>query len=373
MYKHIILVAVILLLCSLLSAAINIQVKGESKITTVDETTINAIRYVDLDDFSSVFKAICRQERSDNRLYLHIYDEQFIFLEASPYYTFKATSYNMIYPLVRKGAKLYLPTVFVTEHLHTHYGSRVELKGKSLTISKPTDNSVMTVVLDPGHGGKDPGAVGKKLKAQEKVINLAVALKLKELLEKELGIVALLTRSDDRFVSLQDRTRYANDHKADLFVSLHTNASKATSSKGLETYYLSTAQTSDARAVEALENEVVERYEGGTAAKSKYDDLDFILSDLSQTEHLESSNSMAISVHQNMIAGTKGYDRGVKQANFYVLRGAFMPSILVEMGFISNPEEEQMLVNEEYQERLARTIFEGIKRFKFRYDRIRNT
>ncbi|MDD4310650.1 MAG: N-acetylmuramoyl-L-alanine amidase, partial [Candidatus Cloacimonetes bacterium] len=261
----------------------------------------------------------------------------------------------------------------VTEHLKVHFGKKIEQRGKIIHIDKPKDNSVITIVLDPGHGGRDPGAVGKKLKAQEKAINLAVALKVKLMLEKELGITALLTRSDDRFVSLQDRTKFANEKRADLFVSLHTNASKNTSSHGLETYYLSTAQSTDNRAVEALENDVVELFEGGRAAKSKYDDLDFILSDLSQAEHLENSNILAAGVQQNLTAGTKALDRGVKQANFYVLRGAFMPSILVEMGFISNPEEEQLLVNEEYQERLARTIFEGIKRFKYRYDRIRNT
>lgn len=370
----------ILIICLLLStlwimlhADISIQIRGESRPRNLVETNMNSVSYVDLDDFGSIFKAISKQDRSDNRVYLHIYDEQFIFLEASSYYSFKNNSFNMHYPMVRKGAKLFLPSVFVTEHLRVHFGKAVELKGKALTIDKPRDNSVMTIVLDPGHGGKDPGAVGRKLKANEKDVNLAVTLLLKQLLEKELGLKVLLTRSDDRFVSLQDRTRFANDKKADLFISLHTNASKNTASKGLETYYLATAQSSDARAVEALENQVVELFEGGSSAKSKYDDLSFILSDLSQAEHLEGSNMLATSVQQNMVAGTKSMDRGVKQANFYVLRGAFMPSILIEMGFISNLEEEQLLVNPEYQERLARTIFEGIKRFKYRYDRIRNT
>ncbi len=370
----------ILIICLLLStlwimlhADLSIQIRGESRPRNLVETSLSGVSFVDIDEFGTIFKAISRQDRSDSRVYLHIYDEQFIFLETSPYYSFKNNSFNMHYPLTRKEAKLYLPSVFVTEHLRVHFGKSVELKGKTLTIDKPRDNSVMTIVLDPGHGGKDPGAVGKKLKANEKDVNLAVALKLKQFLEKELGLKVLLTRNDDRFVSLQDRTRFANDKKADLFVSLHTNASKATASKGLETYYLATAQSSDARAVEALENEVVELFEGGSYAKSKYDDLSFILTDLSQTEHLESSNMLAASVQQNMVAGTKSMDRGVKQANFYVLRGAFMPSILIEMGFISNPEEEQLLINQEYQERLARTIFEGIKRFKYRYDRIRNT
>ncbi|GAB1366935.1 MAG TPA: N-acetylmuramoyl-L-alanine amidase [Candidatus Cloacimonas sp.] len=372
MNKYIIIFLCLLLACTL-DADLSIQLKGESKTNILKEATFNGVKYISLDDFNKLFKAVSKEDREDSRLYLHVYDEQFIFLEGSPYYNYKNESFSMQYPILRKAAKHYLPSLFVSEHLRTHFPKQVEPKGKLLQIAKPRDNSVMTIVIDPGHGGKDPGAVGKKLKGQEKEINLAVALKLKQLLEKELGVTALLTRNDDRFVSLQDRTRFANERKADLFVSIHTNASKATASKGLETYYLSTAQTSDARAVEALENDVVERFEGGSAAKSKYDDLDFILSDLSQTEHLESSNSLAISIQQNLIAGTKGYDRGVKQANFYVLRGAFMPSVLIEMGFISNPDEERLLLNSEYQERLARTIFEGLKRFKHRYDRIRNT
>jgi len=372
MHKSFILIA-FLLLAYCLYADLNVQVKGEPKPQVLQETTLNSLRYVDLDDFDRIFRAVAKQDRSESRLYLHLFDEQLIFLEGSAYYSFKNESYNMSYPLVRKGAKLFLPSIFVTEHLRTLFPRLTEQKGKTLLIEKPRDNSVLTVVIDPGHGGKDPGAVGRKLKAQEKDINLALALKLKQLLEKELGITALLTRSDDRFVSLQDRTRFANERKADLFVSIHVNSSTSSASKGIETYYLSTAQTSDARAVEALENGVVERFEGGSAAKSKYDDLDFILSDLSQTEHLESSNSMAVSIQQNLIAGSKGFDRGVKQANFYVLRGAFMPSILIESGFISNPDEERLLTNPEYQDRIARTIFEGLKRFKYRYDRIRNT
>lgn len=363
-----------LLTClGMLLGNITIQIKGEAKPVNLQETTLSSVSYVALKDFSAIFKAISKEDRSDNRLYLNLYDEQFIFLENSPYYTLKTVSYNMHYPLLRKGESLYLPSVFVTEQLKTHFPSLIQRKGSTLQIAKPIDNSVKTIVLDPGHGGKDPGAIGKKLKANEKDINLAVALKLKNLLEKELGVNVLLTREDDRFVSLYDRTRFANEKRADLFISLHSNSSKSTTSRGIETYYLSTAQTSDARAVEAMENAVVERFEGGSEAKKKYDDLSFILSDLAQTEHLENSNNMAFNVQQNLIAGTQSIDRGVKQANFYVLRGAFMPSILVEMGFISHPEEEQLLVNEEYQDRLARTIFEGIKRFKFRYDRIRNT
>jgi len=141
---------------------------------------------------------------------------------------------------------------------------------------------------------------------------------------------------------------------------------------GVETYYLATSVNSSSRAVEALENNVVDLYEEA-GAKQKYDALAFILSDLSQAEHLENSNILAGLVQQNLVFGTKTMDRGVNQADFYVLRGAFMPAILVELGFITNQNEEAKLVTPQYQERLARTIFEGIKRFKYRYDRIRNT
>ncbi|HNZ07661.1 MAG TPA: N-acetylmuramoyl-L-alanine amidase [Candidatus Cloacimonadota bacterium] len=357
---------------SLAWADISVYFKNERKTVALPETKIAEKLYVDFDAFNQVFNSIVKQERGDHRLHLFLNGKQFIFLIGSPFYSFENESWNLHLNVTRSGNQFYLPSVFVTEHLPTHFKD-MEMKGTVLQIERPKDRSVKVIVLDPGHGGNDPGAVGKKLKLREKEVNLNVCLKLKQMLEKELGITVLMTRNDDRFITLKNRTKFANEHRADLFVSVHTNASKNRAASGLETYYLSTALTSDARAVEALENDVVEEYEGGKAERAKYDALAFILSDLSQTEHLENSNNMALLIQQNLVAGTKSFDRGVKQANFYVLRGAFMPAVLIEIGFISNPDEEQKLANSQYQERLARTIFEGLKRFKFRYDRIRNT
>lgn len=368
------LIAIILTLCVVsVYADIEIRVRKNATPATLQEMQMDGVAYVGVSQLGSVLKCIPRQDREDQRLYLHFNGESFIFLEGSSYYNFKLNSFNMHYPLKRSGVEYYIPSIFIKENLPLHFPGNILCKGNRLELDKPFNRNVQVIVLDPGHGGKDPGAVGKVQKAQEKEVNLGVALKLKQLLENEMGITVLMTRSDDRFVSLGERTRYANDHKADLFVSIHTNSSKDSKAKGTETYYLSTAVTSDARAVEALENQVVELYEGGVSAKAKYDDLGFILSDLSQTEHLESSNDLAGNIQMNLIAGSGRYDRGVKQANFYVLRGAFMPAVLIELGFISNPEEEKLLTNPDYQQRLARTIFEGIKRFKYRYDRIRNT
>lgn len=370
-FKMLLMISLLITLAqSMLWADINVSFKNTRKTVLLPETKLDGVNYVRIDHFNSTFNSITKEERADQRLHLYIEGRQFVFLIGSSFYTSTDFSWSMHHPLRRIKDQFYLPAVFVTEHLPLHF-KQMEFKNKTLFLPTPKDNSVKVIVLDPGHGGKDPGAVGKA-RLQEKVVNLNVCLHLKRMLEEELGVRVVMTRSDDRFVALRDRTKIANEHKADLFLSVHTNAAKARSAVGIETYYLSTAQTSDARAVEALENGVVEKYEGGETEIAKYDALNFILSDLCQTEYLENSNNMALLIQQSLVSGTEASDRGVKQANFYVLRGAFMPAVLIEVGFISNEREEELLGNAEYQERLARTIFEGVKRFKFRYDRIRN-
>jgi N-acetylmuramoyl-L-alanine amidase len=353
--------------------SLEINTKGTSQKSYLKLYKINDKEYCDIEELAAIFKANVKEERTDKRIYLNIYDEQFIFLTHSLFFSFKNKNYKYTYPMLSHNGQYYLPRDFVTLNLPELFKDKVVWNGKKITINKPQDNTIKTIVLDPGHGGRDPGAVGRVLKAYEKDINLSVSLMLKAILEKELGVRVLLTRSDDRFVSLQERTRFANDNKADLFISIHTNASKDRNSRGVEIFYLSTARTTEARAVEALENSVVEIYEGGEEAIRRYDDLALILSDIMQAENLEQSNNLAMKLQMNICAGTTSVDRGVKQANFYVLRGAYMPSVLVELGFISNQVEEAFLVNHQYQERLARTIFEGIKSFKYRYDRIRTS
>lgn len=371
MFRHqILLLLALILAVSALHADLEIQIKNTQQTVKLTAIILQERNYISLDDINAALGSITQVEYADFRIYLYLWGEQFVFLPEAAYYYFKNDVYSMHFPLLANGAVYCLPESFLLEQLPRHFPDQVTRKGRKLEVLKPKDKRVQRIVLDPGHGGKDPGAVGAR-GTREKDINLAVALKLKQMMEKELGVTVLMTRSDDRFVSLADRTKYANDNHADIFISIHTNASKTRSAKGLETYYLSTAITSEARAVEALENNVVELYEG-KGEKQKYDDLAFILSDLSLTEHLENSNHLATFVHQNLVTGTRSCDRGIKQANFYVLRGAFMPSILIEMGFISNGEEELLLVNKEYQDRISRTIFEGIKRFKYRFDRIRS-
>ena len=370
-YKFILVLLFIIFSSALLFADISIRIRGGAN-HSLATRTINGIEYVKLDDLSPIFKSIVKHEPSDHRIFLHIYGEQFIFLQDTPYYNVNNANFNMHYPAVNYQGSLMVPSLFIKEHLAQRISDKVSRSGSNLVIQSPVDRSVNTIVLDPGHGGRDPGAVGRTLRTPEKTVVLQVSRLLKVMLERELGLRVLMTREDDRFISLGERTRFANENRADLFVSLHANASTNRNANGLETYYLAIRGTSDSRAVEALENNVVELYEEA-GARAQYDALAFILSDLSQTEHLDNSSMLASLIHQNVVAGTRWNDRGVNQANFFVLRGAFMPAVLCEIGFISNTDEEARLINPQYQNRIARAIFEGIKRFKFRYDRIRNT
>ena len=188
-------------------------------------------------------------------------------------------------------------------------------------------------------------------------------------MKKELpDVKIILTRSTDKFVSLQARTKLANTKHADLFVSIHCNASKSKKAKGTEVYFLSTAKTTEARAVESLENSVVFKYEGGEKALKNYDNLAFILMDMAQNEQLEESSQLAMILQKTISKKCGNNSRGVKQAGFFVLRGAYMPSVLIETGFISNPKEEKNLNNKYYQSRMANSIVEGIKNFKYIYD-----
>lgn len=226
--------------------------------------------------------------------------------------------------------------------------------------------SVDVIVIDPGHGGKDPGAIGR-MGTKEKDIVLQVAKKLKRILEKETDLKVYLTRESDVFVPLRDRSKMANELGADLFVSLHCNFSRRRTAQGIETYFLSEARTEWERAVAAFENSAL-RYELDSSIDTT-DVLKYILMDLAQTEYLRESQDLAAYVQEEMVKKTRRLSRGVKQAGFYVLAGAYMPSILVEISFISNKTEEKMLKSSKYQERIAKGIADGIKKFLRKYEK----
>lgn len=355
-----------------LFADITVTFKNSKDKNIIKTVKVNNIDYFSVNELQKVFKARnITEDRQENKLNISMYNESFNILLNSSYAGFRGTLYNFTYDCFYQNDSWYLPIHFVKNTLSEMYPSKIKLNQKNNTIqAEPVlDSRIRVIVLDPGHGGKDPGATGKVSK--EKDITLDMAYLVKDKLEKNLdGVKVLLTRSRDEFVSLQDRTRYANNNHAHLFISLHCNAALAKSSNGIETFFLSTARTTESRAVEALENSVVMNYEGGQDAVKNYDDLQMILADMHQSEQLEESSNLALRLQTSLIESSRAMDRGVKQAGFYVLRGAFMPSVLLELGFISNEDEEKKLLDKNYQHKLADSIVQGVKSFKQKYDYI---
>jgi N-acetylmuramoyl-L-alanine amidase len=217
---------------------------------------------------------------------------------------------------------------------------------------------IRKVVLDPGHGGKDPGAIGFG-GITEKDIVLNVAKKLARKLQKDMQIEVVLTRKDDTFVPLEDRTAIANAEDADLFISLHMNASHNGEARGLETYYLDNTNDEASIRLAAREN--------GTSRKN-LSDLQFILSDMTQNMKLEDSISLAHRLHGSLVSGMSDKlrdvrDLGVKKALFHVLVGARMPSVLVEMFFITNRIEGAAMRQEKYQNAIVEALYQGIQKY----------
>jgi N-acetylmuramoyl-L-alanine amidase len=222
------------------------------------------------------------------------------------------------------------------------------------------------VVLDAGHGGHDSGAMGPS-GVMEKDVVLDVTRRVARMVEGGLGVKVVLSRDSDVFVPLRERTNFANKQGADLFVSIHANAHPQAVSEGVETYFLSSeASDNAARQVAATENNVVQLE--SPASRRQGDILKSILWDLAQSEFQEESSFMAETVQDSMSKSLNLVSRGVKQAGFYVLGGAAMPAILIEVGFVTNRKEEKKLATPEYREALARAIYAGLAEYKRRYD-----
>lgn len=229
-----------------------------------------------------------------------------------------------------------------------------------------------TVVLDAGHGGHDSGCLGKKHK--EKDIALSITLKVGEMLTKTLPQVKVIyTRTEDRFVELHKRTDIANKAKADLFVSIHCNAHTNPSIYGTETYVMGLHKNEDNLRVAMRENAVILKEENYMENYGNFDPTSpeaYIIFNLYQSAFLKSSIELAHTVERNL-TNIGRYSRGVKQAGFLVLYRAAMPSVLIETGFLTNPEEEEYLASSEGQQAIARAIAEAIAEYLMRLDSIR--
>lgn len=217
------------------------------------------------------------------------------------------------------------------------------------------------ITLDPGHGGAETGATGRS-GLQEKEVVLEITRRVRRLLQERLGIRVLLTRDGDSNIELDERTAFANSNKSDLFISIHADASPRRSARGSSVYYLSYPSSETERGRVAMA-------QNGSVSPPA-DDLQFILWDMAQASHLNQSARLAEILQEELTVETGGekVNRGIKQNTFRVLMGATMPAVLVELGFISNENEESLLGTESYQDKLAEAIYRGVLEYKQLYE-----
>ena len=319
-------------------------------------------------------------------------------------------------PLTRapqvRGGQLYLPFQFVTDVIPRYVGGYVydpalsELRTVTAVASRPTASIQSasstpvgtataappvanrpvtpqpvfrrppvrkTVVIDAGHGGPDrgmTGPIGSPAWFVEKDVTLSVAQKLATVLRAR-GVDVLMTRTTDTLIALADRGKIANSNHGDVFISIHVNApgyntAAAAREKGFETYFLAEAKTEDERRVQDMENESVKFETGANAQKG--DPLNFIITDMAQNEHLRESSDLALTIQNGLIDVHPGPNRGVQQANFAVLRGSYMPAVLVEIGFGSNQSEATYLSDQDNQRSLARNIAQSVLDYLAHYE-----
>lgn len=223
-----------------------------------------------------------------------------------------------------------------------------------------------TVVIDPGHGGKDPGATANGL--DEKDIVLDVAHKLGTYIKERLGINVVYTRTDDRFIPLEERGHMANEAGAKLFLSLHVNASRQHAARGTETYFLGPSKTENAEDVMERENSVI-KYEDNTEKYEDYDEQALVRQTLTQSAYMRQSEQLASLVQNQFEKRVQRHNRGVHQAGFYVLWSASMPSVLVELGFLTNPQEARYLNSDRGKTYLASAVFRAVRTYKKTYEK----
>jgi N-acetylmuramoyl-L-alanine amidase len=237
----------------------------------------------------------------------------------------------------------------------------------SYSLARQLGLGARKIVIDAGHGGHDPGTLGKA-GLQEKDLVLDVAVRLQRLVRDELGAEVVMTRATDVFVPLEERTAIANAQGADLFLSIHANSSRNPSARGVETYFLSFAQDPHAEAVAARENAI---------SPATLKDLQNLVKAIALNSKIDESRDFAASIQESMVQSLRPLspdlpDRGVRTAPFYVLIGANMPSILAEIAFVSNPQEERALRTPDRRDLIARSLLDGVRSYLDSLNRTRS-
>lgn len=250
----------------------------------------------------------------------------------------------------RKNNAIVVPADFEQKVIGSAWSRTPSVAGGTYAL-KP----FRVIMIDAGHGGKDPGAIGYH-GSQEKDVVLDIAKRLHSNLTRR-GFKVLMTRDDDRFISLEERTAMASRAQADLFVSLHANASPSRQARGVEVYYSKDLDRLSRQEEQRIANENTV-FKGFQREPSRI--VDGILSDMLYTRKQEISPRLALSVANDMASNTRAENRGHKSARYFVLRNTLVPAILVEIGFVSNPQEEKMLNDRSYRQKVADAITRSI-------------
>ena len=287
--------------------------------------------------------------------------------------------YQMENSVIKKNAEYYVPLDNFFNILSIHGSDSHSIDYSTMSISldaniqKESPPVVITdltaeknkwkfntIIIDPGHGGKDPGAIGYR-GTREKDIALDVAKRLEKKISKNMNVKTILTRDEDIFLKLGERTRFANENNGDLFISIHANAAEDRRASGFETFLIGPNRNAAAVRVAARENAVLE-LEGEST--QKLTDEALITATIAQAGFASFSEQFAALVQEEMGKRIQSKNRGVKQAGFYVLMGASMPNVLIELGFISNPTEEKKLKSPKYRDTLATSIYRAIEKYQ---------
>jgi len=299
------------------------------------------------------------------------------FTSGSPFFTLGGETFQLPNPVYREGADVMIPVSWALEWLPSVRSRQWRyLDGRLVerprTTMRPPEREAWLVVIDAGHGGPDPGTIGVR-GTRERDITLSIAKKLAKRLDRQPNVRVVLTRDRDTLIAFADRPRMPQlsgiEQSPDLFVSIHANSmpKKPSSIRGVETYFLAVAKTEQARQVAERENASIQ-FEDDVRPED-LEPLQFILADLESTGNLQESRLFASSIDRSMKAALETPSRGVKQAGFLVLIGAAMPAALVEVGYLSNKDEEKLLRSSSYQAKIADALADAVVNYLAEYGR----
>ena len=337
--------------------------------------------YFSLNDFSNILLKKNFINKDVQKIVFSLGEAKIKVTGNIPFITIDDKPYQLKNNIIYREGIFYAPLDSFLELLNQKTGSSyfmdyssLSIQNKFLSQNAPTSSLGLsqeknkwkfdTIIIDPGHGGKDPGAVGYR-GTKEKDIVLDVSKRLARKIKRNSKTKVILTREEDIFLRLQDRTKFANANEGDLFISIHTNAAEDRRASGFETFLIGPNKNEAAVRVAARENAALE-LEGFSGKKLTNEDL--IKATIAQSAFAAKSEEFASLVQNEIKKRVQSKDRGVKQAGFYVLMGASMPNVLIELGFISNPNEEKKLNSSSYRDMLATSIYYAVLEYQKSFD-----